>query len=538
MKTTRPTWVFDDSPIEDTFGYGERAVRFIRALKHPATGQKFQLDRPWERIVRRIYGPCKPDGTRIVRNVVIQLSRGGRKTTHGAAFALLHTIGPEKVPRGQVVLAAYDREQARIAYDEALGIVMQDPRLKKVTKLLDSRHQIRSLTSGAVLQAVSADANAQNGRTVRFVLHDELHAHRSRKLYDVLRTSLSKSPNTLSVTISQAGRGTKGGIAEIFDYARKVARGEINDPGTLPILFETDPSADWRDEAVWHEANPGLAFGYPDIVSLRQEAREAEHSPALREKFRNDHLGIWLDSAHDPFVDLRLFDAGAIALDKETLAALADRPCFIGCDLSRVNDLTALVACWPDDKGGFTVKPWFYCPKDALRERSDRDGVPYTYWAEQGYILPTPGKVVDFSYIEQRIRDLAKQFRVSEIVFDMKDATGIMQRLMNSGLPAYGFGQGFYSMAPAVSSLERAIVGGNFKHDGNPVLRWNFENAVLMTDAAGNQKFTKDGSRERIDGVVATAMALSRASRDDSPSFIYADERKRPGGIIGFEGGW
>jgi len=270
--STYPEWIYDGSPIEDPFGFGERAVRFIRALRHPKTGKAFRLDLWQERIVRRIYGPRKEDGTRIVKQAVMMIPRGARKTTLGAALALLHTIGPERVPTGQCFCAAYDRTQARIAYEEASGIVRANPKTAAATKILDSRHQLSHRLDRTTFKAVSSDADAQNGMTPSFVLFDEVHAWRSRKLFDVMRTGLSKTAGTLSVVISQAGRGEENLAREIFDYARKVASGTVLDPGTLPVLFETPADADWKDEALWHRVNPGLALGYPDLDALRQEA--------------------------------------------------------------------------------------------------------------------------------------------------------------------------------------------------------------------------------------------------------------------------
>ncbi|WP_036264434.1 terminase large subunit [Methylocapsa aurea] len=526
-----PAWIFDDSPIDDPFGFGERAVKFLRALKHPKTGKGFQLD-PWqERIVRRIYGPRKPDGTRIVKNVVMMVPRGARKTTLGAALGLLHTIGPEKVPGGQIICAAYDRDQARIAYEEASGIVCADKRIQSVVRMLDYRHQIIHSKSRANLRAVSSDAAAQNGRTPSFVLFDEIHAWRDRKLYDVLRTGLSKTSGTLSVTISQAGRGQENVAYEIFDYARKVARGEIEDAGTLPILFETAQDADWRDEDVWFKCNPGLALGYPDLDALRQEAREAENRPALREKFKNDHLNIWLDHSSDPFVDMQIYDQGSAPID---LDALAGQPCWLGVDLSSNGDLTCIVAAWRDGKGGYIVHPWFFCPADNLRRRADKDGVPYPTWAEDGFILPTEGNVVDFRYVEGTIRDLCERFDVREIAFDPHLARNMLNNLLEDGFAAVEFRQGWVSMAPAIKELERSILSGKFQHGGHPVLRWNFDNIACTEDSAGNRAFNKGKSRDRIDGAVATAMAVARAFSGDDERSVYSDISERPDGLLFF----
>jgi phage terminase large subunit-like protein len=247
---TFPAWVFDNSPIDDPFGYGERAVKFLKALKHPksrAKGNAFQLD-PWqERIVRRIYGPRHADGRRIVRNVVMLLPRGNRKTSLGAGLALLHSVGPERVPGGQSLFAASDRKQARIGYEEALGIIHTDRRFKGKVRPIDSKNRVVHDKSRNVLEAISCDAGTQHGRTPNFALMDELHAWKKRELFDVIRTGLVKVPDTLLVIITTSGRGQENLAYEMIEYARKVARGDIDDPATLPILFETPKEADWKD---------------------------------------------------------------------------------------------------------------------------------------------------------------------------------------------------------------------------------------------------------------------------------------------------
>lgn len=528
MTDTYPHWLFDDSPIEDTFGHGERAVNFLRALKHPKTGRAFQLDQWQERLVRRIYGPRNPDGTRIVRQVIMLVSRGARKTTLGAALALLHTIGPEKVPGGQVFLAAYDRDQARIGYQEAHGIVMADKRIQDAVTPLDSKHELRHKKSRATLKAVSSDANASNGLTPAFALVDEIHCWKKRELLDVLRTGLSKTPNTLAMIISQAGRGQENAAAEVFDYARKVARGDIVDPGTLPVLFETPSDADWRDEAVWHRANPGLALGYPDLPSLRQMAREAENRPALREKFRNDHLGIWLDGQADPWLDLETYDAGALDVD---LAEREGEPAWIGVDLSSTSDLTAVVIAFRDDDGGFSVYPYIFAPQASLRRRQERGEAPYVQWAEEGHLIATPGEVVDYRIVEEKIRELCERFDVKEIPFDRWNATATKTNLLRDGLPVVDHGQGFVGMSEPMKAFERAVLAKKLRHGGHPVLRWCVSNIVIDTDPAGSIKPNKSKAREKIDAAVAAIMAVGRAEMNEG-GCIYNDAEARPHGII------
>lgn len=139
--STYPHWIYDGSKIPDPLSYGERAVNFLRALKHPASNAPkhgFQLHPFQERIVRRIYGPRHPDGTRIVKTVFMLLPRGNRKTSLSAALSLLHLFGPEHRPAGQCLFTACDREQAGIGFKEAVGIIREDKRLVAANTIRDA----------------------------------------------------------------------------------------------------------------------------------------------------------------------------------------------------------------------------------------------------------------------------------------------------------------------------------------------------------------------------------------------------------------
>ncbi|MFG1202889.1 terminase TerL endonuclease subunit [Xanthobacter aminoxidans] len=520
---THPAWIFDGSPIPDPLGFGKRAADWLRRLCHPkspARGKHFQLD-PWqERIVRRIYGPRHADGSRIVKTVVLLLPRGNRKTSLAAALALLHTFGPERVDSGEVLSAASDRKQARLAFAEALGIIRQTPPIDGVTAPQDYKNRLVNTKRGSFYEAISCDAGTQHGRTPAFVLADELHAWKKRDLWDVLRSGLVKTPGSLLIVATTAGRGQENIAHDIVEDARKVARGEVDDPSILPILFEAEKGEDWRDESVWHRVNPGLAYGYPDIEGLRQLAREGERRPGDREAFRQLNLNVWLDHSSDPFVDMGIYDEGAAPVD---LAALEGESCWLGVDLSSNGDLTCIVGAWRDGDDGYIVHPWYFCPADNLRARAERDGVPYPAWADGGFITATAGNVVDFRHVENVIRDLCTRFRVQEIAFDPHLARNTLNTLLEEGLPAVEMRQGWVTMAPAVKELERAIVGRRFTHGAHPVLRWNFENIAVHTDPAGNRMFHKGKSRDRIDGAVACAMAVARAAAGSAGASMFED---------------
>ncbi|WP_296435573.1 MULTISPECIES: terminase large subunit [unclassified Rhizobium] len=523
-RTTRPEWVFDDSEIDDPFGYGERAVDFLKRLKHPKSESgNFELPKFWERIVRRIYGPCFPNRRRQVRTVFVLLPRGARKTTMGAGLALLHTVGWEKVNSGQAMVAASAEEDAVIAYDEAVGIVDQTEWLQDKMKATESLFILEHKKSKAKFRALASGGKGKLGKTPHFVLADELinwEGENARKMWSAIRTGLNKVPGTLLVIITQAGRGQENLAFDLLQYARRVQSGEIEDPGFLPVLFETDPEDDWQDESLWHFVNPGLAEGYPDIEGLRQMAHEAKERPRERDNFRQFHLNCWLDYSASPFIAMPIYDEGKGPVDLEEKERTQES-CYLGVDLSSNSDLTAVVACWGDRERGYEAHPFFFLPEDNIGRKAEQDGVDYRLWHEQGLITLTPGNVIDFRAVEDHIRELCARFRVVEIAFDPHLARNTMNNLIEDGLPAVEMRQGWITMAPAVAELERAILGRAFRHGGHPVLRWHFDNIATVVDKAGNKSFHKGKSKDRIDGAVATAMAVARCAAGDSGLSSY-----------------
>ncbi len=534
--------------IPDPLGHGQRAVDFIRSLKHPLSTRPdhaFPLD-PWaEKIIRQIYGPRHPDGSRIVKTAVLLVPRGNRKTTLTGAITLLHAKGPERRQGAQLVSVAVDKKQAKGVFKEVAGMIDGDyafaPNIGNSAKTVDTARgaKIRDYVSkimfpgGIEYEALASDAGTAQGRTPSLIIADEIHAwlkRDPRELWGAMRAGAAKVANSLTVVTTTAGAGQETLAFDIIDYARKVSRGDIHDPATLPILFEAPRDADWKDEALWHAVNPGLQYGYPDLEGLRQMAREAEHKPSERAIFQRYHLNIWQDHSATPFVEMSIYDEGAEPFD---LAALEHEPCWIGVDLSSTSDLTAVVAAWrdPDTEDGFLVHPWFFCPEDNLTKRTDQSGYPYDLWAERGYLIPTPGNVVDIRIVEDHIRDLCETYQVREIAFDPHYARITMANLREDGYPAIEFRQGWATMGPAIQVLEKAILSRRFRHGGHPVLRWNFDNIALSDDGKGNKSFHKSKARDKIDGAVASAMAVARAAMGEDTRSIY-DSEERPEGLL------
>jgi phage terminase large subunit-like protein len=205
--------------------------------------------------------------------------------------------------------------------------------------------------------------------------------------------------------------------------------------------------------------------------------------------------------------------------------SLKGRRCYVGMDLSSTKDLTALVAVFPDGDGGYDVLAQFFVPALNIQARSTTDRVPYDEWARRGYLVPTPGNVVDYEIVRQVIKDWAAEFQVREIAFDPWNATDLVTRLQEAdGFVCVPMRQGFNSLSAPTKALEKLILSKALHHDGHPVLRWCVSNVVVETDAAGNLKPSKAKSSEKIDGVIALVMAIDRAEHNAAskpPSYSF-----------------
>jgi phage terminase large subunit-like protein len=196
-------------------------------------------------------------------------------------------------------------------------------------------------------------------------------------------------------------------------------------------------------------------------------------------------------------------------------------------DLSTTTDLTSVVLAFPLEDQSFALLPKFWIPEDNLHRLMDRDKVPYDAWVRDGYVATTPGPVINYNYVREYIRNCAEQFELKEIAYDRWNATQLVTDLDDDGFTLIPFGQGFMSMSPAAKSFEELLLQNRIMHGSDPVLSWNAGNVSVRTDPAGNIKPDKDKSTARIDGIIASIMALDRAVRNSNAGSVYEERGLR-----------
>ena len=501
------------------------AVAFIENLCHTKgtwAGKPFELIDWQEQIIRDLFGTLKPNGYRQFNTAYIEIPKKQGKSELAAAVALLLTCGDGE-ERAEVYGCAADRQQAAIVFDVAADMVRMCPALSKRVKILASQKRLIYTPTNSFYQVLSAEAYSKHGFNIHGVVFDELHTQPNRKLFDVMtKGSGDARMQPLYFLITTAGTDTHSICYETHQKAKDIIEGRKIDPTFYPVIYGADESDDWTDPKVWKKANPSLDITV-GIDKVKAACESAKQNPGEENAFRQLRLNQWVKQAVR-WMPMEKWDKCAFAVDEDELEG---RVCYGGLDLSSTTDITAFVLVFPplDEEDKYVILPYFWIPEDNLTLRVNRDHVPYDVWERQGYLQTTEGNVVHYGFIEQFIERLGERFNIREIAFDRWGAVQMVQNLEGMGFTVVPFGQGFKDMSPPTKELMKLVLEQKIAHGGHPVLRWNMDNIYIRTDPAGNIKADKEKSTEKIDGAVATIMALDRAIRcgNDHGASVYEE---------------
>lgn len=492
----------------------DRAVKFIENLRHTKgkwAGKRFWL-LPWqEQIIRDVFGVVKEDGNRQFLTAFVEIGKKNGKSELAAAVAL-YLLYADNEPSAEVYGAAADRQQAAIVYSVAEEMVRQSPALMRRSKIMTAVKRIVNYSNAGFYQVLSAEVGTKHGLNVSGLVLDEVHAQPNRKLYDVLtKGSGDAREQPLFFLITTAGTEKESICYELHTKAVDILAGRKVDPTFYPVVFGLTDEDDWHDEKNWYKANPSLGQTI-QIDRVRDAYREALQNPAEENVFKQLRLNMWVSSL-TRFIPEQIFDLGNIPIDME---ALKDRDCYGGLDLSSTGDITAFVLMFPprNEEEKYILLPFFWIPEETIPLRVRRGSVPYDVWQKQGYLLATEGNVIHYGFIEKFIEKLGETYHILEIAFDRWGAVQMVQNLEGMGFTVVPFGQGFKDMSPPTKEFYKLLMEGKIIHGGNPVLRWMAGNVVVETDPAENIKPTKAKSPEKIDGIVASIMALDRCIRN------------------------
>ncbi|HDR8956678.1 TPA: terminase large subunit [Burkholderia vietnamiensis] len=497
-----------------------RICEFIELLPHTKgrwarTRQSIKLE-PWQAfILTTVFGWLHVDsGLRRFRRAYEEVARKNAKSTKSSGIAL-YLFAADGEPGAEVYSAATTRDQAKIVFDDARAMALREPDMCAALGVEILQHQLLT-DDGSKFLPLSAEGSTLDGLNVHGGVIDELHAHKTRAVFDVIDSGTGARDQSLLWLITTAGSDLTGICYEQRTHVTKILEGVFVDETFFGIIFTLDDGDDWSDPSVWIKANPNLGVSV-FVDDMEMACRKAQSMPSAVNNFLTKRLNVWVN-ADSAWMDMRAWERCA---DRDMrLDDFVGERCWIGMDLAEKTDFAALVLVF-ERAGTFYVFPRFYLNEYAVENGSNSQ---YSGWERAGHIIVNEGNATDFDLIADDIRRFCGMFDVQEIPFDPAMSRYFATQLVKEGLPLVEIRQAPIFFTQPIIQTENLVLEGKLKFDGNPAMTWMVSNVVVTTSRYNGLKHpTKERPENKIDGPVAMFLALGRAMMGDESDDGVAD---------------
>jgi phage terminase large subunit-like protein len=471
-----------------------------------------------------LFGWKRASGKRRFRRVYFEVARKNGKSEEAAIVSLYLTIF-DKEEGAEVYCCATTMAQARLVHDAAMVMARKlkadDPQIDGLVKLTGGGRtggNISVLETNSKCEPLPANDDKLDGLNPHGGIIDEYHSHKTSDLLEVIQTGMGSREQPLLFIITTAGFEKQFPCySEERKLAIEVLKGVKVDDSLFTVIYTLDEGDDWKDPKVWIKSNPNIGIT-PTYEYMQEQCDQAINKGVSKEvQFKTKNLNVWTDSS------MAFISDDKWMLCSDELPDLTGRDCYGGLDLAAVSDMNAFVLVFPPKEEGEKtwVMPFFWIPQNTIERKNEIAN--YKQWQRDGFVRAAGEDMVDQGVIIRDILEICKDYNLKSFAFDRYLAFhGVVQELTDAGLESYEFGQGYKSMSQPTKEFEGLVLGKKLGHGGNPVLRWHIGNIEISVDPADQIKMDKKKSREKIDGAVATVMALGcMTAFDDIGPSIY-----------------
>jgi phage terminase large subunit-like protein len=513
IKTADQDWYYIDH------AKGMQAVNFfptfLNHTKGKMAGQPFLLTPFQQFTMYNVFGWVeKTTGFRRINTVYDKRAKKNGKTAEMAGMAL-YCMSFDLEMEAEIYVGATKEEQARLCWEQAKMFIespVANPALRKMG-FYTMQKIVGFRPTNSKMRPLGGDSKTQDGINCHLGIIDEYHAHKDDTVKENLESSTVQRTQALIYHITTAGANVQSACKRYEDSVIEVLEGRNIDNSLWIMIHDIDQEdlqteQSWENKELWQKANPLLGNGL-DINAIEKEFVKALNQSSKIRNFKTKNLNMWVDQEFD-WIYNEIWMKGKVSeipMQKfETFGAYA------GLDLSTTTDLSAyVILSEPDESGDRYAKFNLFCPKDTIVKRSKEDRVPYQYWADQGYIIATPGNVIDYDIIEETINSTYHNHKIIRLEYDRYNATQLIQGLQEKGLNVSEFSQAIGTISAPTKEFEKLVYSGKIKHDGNPAVAWMLASCVIYADANENIKVHKGRSGangRRVDGIIALINAL------------------------------
>jgi len=497
----RGLW-FDDRAADFTFAF----FRTLKLSKGRWGGKPFELQ-PWQQFfLGALFGWKRDDGWRRFREAHLEVARKNGKTETAAGVSVQLVVADGE-PGAEVYCLATKRDQAKLTFEVAKRLINGKEWNAHLRKM---KAVVLAERSGSKLEPLGADADSLDGLNVHGAIKDELHAWKTRDLWDVIDTATGARSQPLGLSTTTAGHNRRSIWWERRELCLKLlegAKGYENDE-LFPLIYCPDQHDDIEDPGVWVRGNPSLGVTV-QAEEIGRRLRDAKQSPGQMNAFKRLRLNMPTETA-TKWLDMVKWKACKDPVSEESLYG---RVCYGGLDLSLTTDLTAWALVFPPGGGDvrYRVLVRHFLPGADLEAREKRDKVPYGQWTDGVSLTLCEGHQIDFGMVRKRVEEDAQKFRLLGFAYDNRFAPAVVQDLKAAGIEGFPWSQGPTGLNTATKELYRLHLAGELAHQGCPLLEWEAENTAVKQSAQDHLIPDKAGSTQRIDGIAATINALGLA---------------------------
>lgn len=493
-------YVFDENKAN-------RVCTFLEMLRH--TKGKWARDKlkielePWQCfIVCVAFGwLVQKTGNRRFLDVYVEVPRKNAKSTLVSGIGLYMLVADNE-PGAEVYAAATTHKQARLVFDDSRRMAKMDAEFARYFGVEVLQHSLLVEDSGSKYIPLSSEGSTLDGLNVHFAAIDELHAHKTRDVYDVIDSGRGSREQPMIFAITTAGTNRAGICYERRAHLVKVLNGVFQDDRFFGVIYTIDDGDDWSDPKVWKKANPNYGVSVFED-GIESAARYALSMTSKQPEFLTKRLNVWVN-ADAAWMDMRAWDACADpSID---LSQFEGAQCYVGLDLASKIDIAAKVYLF-EKEGCLYLFGEYWLPERAVDIDANSQ---YQGWAIDGLLNVSPGEVTDYDEIEASLIEDRKRFDLREVGFDPFQATQLSSHLIEEGLPMVEVKPTVLNFSEAMKQLEALVLAKKIKHNGCPIMNWMVSNVVCHTDAKDNIYPRKERPENKIDGVVAALTALAR----------------------------
>lgn len=507
-------WRFDEGLADLVLNFFSGVLRLPDTADEEGNPKPFVLEPALAFIVGSLMGWVGQDGYRRFREGYAEMGKGNAKTPTLAGLGL-YGLKMDGELAAEIYAAAVTREQSKILWTDAAKMVKVSPELTPL--ITETVNNLADTDTFSFFRPYSRDQGVKSGPRPHFALIDEVHEHPSAEVINKLKAGFKFRKQPLAVMITNSGFDRTSICFQIHQHAERILAGHLRDDRFFAYVCALDEGDDpLTDESCWIKTNPLIGVTITHEY-LRRQVENAKHIPSEMNTVLRLNFCIWTNQRS------RAIDMGKWAACQTTVSEddLLDAPCFAGLDLGMSDDLCAFVRIWPLDDGRVAVKCRFWIPEAAIAKFPNR---PYDEWKRLGVLDVTEGEITDYTTVQDVVEQECLASGVRTLAYDPRFANQMAQNLQGRGITVVATPQGF-QLNEATKRLLELVAEEQLCCEGNPILTIMASNFVVRHGKYKEIRPDKDAANEKIDGIVALAMAIDQGIvRNPGSRSIYDAE--------------